>query len=541
MSTPTEVVDTPGPAPRRLPRVLSGGGEFGPATLGEHIECFGRPPGLGRRGDRAAFVDMVERSGLRGRGGGAFPTGVKLRAVAQSRRRPVVVANGAEGEPLSAKDKPCLRRRPISCSTAPCSQRRPSRADDVIVVVDRTARDARVAVENAIEERRAARMDPVSLRTVDSPTRYLAGEESALVHWLNGGPAKPTFVPPRPFERGVGGRATLVQNVETLAHIALIARFGDSWFRSIGSRSEPGSALVTVGGAVTHPGVLEISLGTQLATVIQAAGGVTEEISAFLVGGYFGTWLRASDGSGSRAEHRRRTGGRRRIRLRGGRGTAGDELRTHRDGWGDAVPGRGDCGSVRTVRARIECDRAMRSNRSRTAGSATARSNASTGGSATSPAGALAITRTEQSVSSPARSMCSPTRSTATNGTAGADLPRGSGRCPSRIRRIESGGGDEAADPSRSDRGDGHGVCAELFPERVRLDDWGYPILDPTPIPSELRDHAQRAVTACPNSRWLYTRTPSAPLRRRGSSAPPGGARGAPAAAGEHPPEQVGG
>jgi ferredoxin len=45
---------------------------------------------------------------------------------------------------------------------------------------------------------------------------------------------------------------------------------------------------------------------------------------------------------------------------------------------------------------------------------------------------------------------------------------------------------------------DGHGVCAELFPERIRLDDWGYPILDPTPIPSELRDHAQRAVTACP-------------------------------------------
>jgi NADH:ubiquinone oxidoreductase subunit F (NADH-binding) len=296
MSTPTEVVDAPGPTPRRLPRVLSGGGEFGPSTLGEHIECFGRPPGLGRRGDRAAFIDMVERSGLRGRGGGAFPTGVKLRAVAQSRRRPVVVANGAEGEPLSAKDKILLATAPHLVLDGAVLAASALRADDVIVVVDRTACDARVAVENAIEERRATRMDPVSFRTVDSPTRYLAGEESALVHWLNGGPAKPTFVPPRPFERGVGGRATLVQNVETLAHMALIARFGDSWFRSIGSRSEPGSALVTVGGAVTHPGVLEISLGTQLATVIQAAGGVTEEISAFLVGGYFGTWLRASDG-----------------------------------------------------------------------------------------------------------------------------------------------------------------------------------------------------------------------------------------------------
>jgi NADH:ubiquinone oxidoreductase subunit F (NADH-binding) len=296
MSTPAEVVDSPGPAPGRLPRVLSGGGEFGPATLGEHIERFGRPPELGRRGDRAAFVDVVERSGLRGRGGGAFPTGVKLRAVVQSRRRPIVVANGAEGEPLSAKDKVLLTTAPHLVLDGAVLAASALRADNVIVVVDRTARDARVAVENAIEERRAARMDPVPLRTVDSPTRYLAGEESALVHWLNGGPAKPTFVPPRPFERGVGGRATLVQNVETLAHMALIARFGDSWFRGIGSRSEPGSALVTVGGAVIHPGVLEISLGTQLATVIQAAGGVTEEISAFLVGGYFGTWMRASDG-----------------------------------------------------------------------------------------------------------------------------------------------------------------------------------------------------------------------------------------------------
>ena len=147
----------------------------------------------------------------------------------------------------------------------------------------------------SLRARRAAGVDRVSLRAVDSPTRYLAGEESALVHWLNGGPAKPTFVPPRPFERGVGGRPTLVQNVETLAHLALIARYGDEWFRTIGSSSEPGSALVTIRGAVAHPGVLEIALGTRMASVIDAAGGATEQVSAFLVGGYFGTWLSASD------------------------------------------------------------------------------------------------------------------------------------------------------------------------------------------------------------------------------------------------------
>lgn len=299
MTTPSDVLERSRPsAPSRLPRLLSGGGSHGRGSLRDHLERFGYPPSPERRGDRAAFVDMIDRSGLRGRGGGGFPTGQKLRAVARGRRRPVVVANGAEGEPLSAKDK-------VLCVTAPhlvldgaVLAAAAVGAAEAVVVVDRFAHDARVAIENAIEERRVARLDRVALRTVDSPTRFLAGEESALVHWLNGGPAKPTFVPPRPFQRGVGGRPTLVQNVETLAHVALIARFGDAWFRGIGTPSEPGSSLVTIRGAVRHPGVLEIGLGTRMAAVIEAAGGVTEEISAFLVGGYFGTWLAAADGWG---------------------------------------------------------------------------------------------------------------------------------------------------------------------------------------------------------------------------------------------------
>jgi NADH:ubiquinone oxidoreductase subunit F (NADH-binding) len=296
MTTPTDLVAEPTCAPHGLPRVLTGGA-LGPASLREHIDRYGDLPRVGhRRGDRTAFVDMIERSGLRGRGGGGFPTGQKLRAVAGGRRRPVVVANGAEGEPLSMKDK-------VLCSTAPhlvldgaALAATALGAAEVVVVMDRSAHDARAAVTRAIGERRAAHLDRVSFRTADSPTRYLAGEESALVHWLNGGPAKPTLVPPRPFERGVSGRPTLIQNVETLAHIALIARFGDSWFRRLGDATEPGSALVTVAGAVADPGVLEISLGTPVSTVIEAVGGVTETISAFLLGGYFGTWLRATDG-----------------------------------------------------------------------------------------------------------------------------------------------------------------------------------------------------------------------------------------------------
>ena len=122
------------------------------------------------------------------------------------------------------------------------------------------------------------------------PDRFVAGEETALVQFLNGGPARPTFTPPRPFERGVGGAPTLVQNVETLAHVAQIARFGPAWFRRIGTPAEPGSALVTLSGAVARPGVYEVALGSPLRDLLVQAGGAREEIQAYLIGPGANDW-----------------------------------------------------------------------------------------------------------------------------------------------------------------------------------------------------------------------------------------------------------
>jgi NADH:ubiquinone oxidoreductase subunit F (NADH-binding) len=135
----------------------------------------------------------------------------------------------------------------------------------------------------------------VALRLAAVPDGFVSGEETALVHALNGGAPKPTFTPPRPYERGVGGAPTLVQNAETMAHIALIARFGPAWFREFGTTDEPGSTLVTIAGAVRRPGVYEVALGTSFPAIVAEAGGVTEAPRAFLVGGYFGTWANADD------------------------------------------------------------------------------------------------------------------------------------------------------------------------------------------------------------------------------------------------------
>jgi len=264
-------------------------------SLDEHVGRYGPPPapGTGRRGRH--LISTVEAAGLRGRGGAAFPTARKMHAVARHRRRPVVVANGAEGEALSAKDRLLMTCLPHLVLDGAVLAAEAVGADEVIVAIDRGAGAAIRAVSDAMAARSRARPDPVMTRVVTLPTRYVAGEETALVNFVNGGLAKPTFVPPRPFERGVAGRPTLIQNVETLAHLALIARYGPDWFRELGTADEPGSTLVTVSGVVATPTVCEIGLGTPVRDVIGAAGGATEAVGAFLVGGYYGSWLAADD------------------------------------------------------------------------------------------------------------------------------------------------------------------------------------------------------------------------------------------------------
>ena len=123
----------------------------------------------------------------------------------------------------------------------------------------------------------------------------MAGESSAVVRHLSGGPAKPSTTPPRVSEHGVDGAPTLLSNAETFAHVALVARHGAAWYRSVGTPDEAGTLLVTMAGAASTPGVVEVPFGARLGAVVDACGGVTEPVDAVLVGGYGGRWLRWSD------------------------------------------------------------------------------------------------------------------------------------------------------------------------------------------------------------------------------------------------------
>jgi NADH:ubiquinone oxidoreductase subunit F (NADH-binding) len=259
------------------------------AALDEHLDLYGPlPPRGGGRG-RGALIEAVASAGLTGRGGAGFLTGTKMRAVASHGRQAVVVANGVESEPASAKDQALLSRAPHLVIDGATLAAEAVGADVVHLCLPRRSSWLTERTLDAVAERQRARLDRVPVEVHELPRRYVSSEETALVRWLNGGEAKPVATPPRPFEKGVGRRPTLVDNVETLAHVALIARYGPAWFRKAGPPQAPGTMLATVTGAVQRPGVYEIELGTLIGDVLGVSG-LRQADGTVLIGGYFGTW-----------------------------------------------------------------------------------------------------------------------------------------------------------------------------------------------------------------------------------------------------------
>jgi NADH:ubiquinone oxidoreductase subunit F (NADH-binding) len=203
----------------------------------------------------------------------------------------VVVANGAEGEPHSKKDRLLMTTRPHLVLDGAFLAARAVRAKQVVLYIGEEHHAARQSMSAALAERSDEERRVV--RTVSSPARYVAGASSAAVHLVNGGIATPSTTPPSAHESGVNGAPTLVQNVESLAHAALIARYGEDWYRSAGRRGAAGTLLVTMSGGVAGPGVLEIEAGTTVGEAVEMAGGAAEPAGAVLVGGYFGAWVDA--------------------------------------------------------------------------------------------------------------------------------------------------------------------------------------------------------------------------------------------------------
>jgi NADH:ubiquinone oxidoreductase subunit F (NADH-binding) len=265
------------PNPSALPRLF---GAAGP-TLTDHERHFGRLPEI----DGGALAALLDQAGLTGRGGAGFPTGRKIASV--SGRRPVVVGNGAEGEPLSFKDAALLTGAPHLVLDGLALAADAVGAHDVYVYVP--AKSA-AHVRAALDDRRAAGTDRRRVTVVEAPDAFVAGEESAVMRRIEGGPALPRDRTVLAAISGVRGRPTLINNVETLAHLALVARYGPQWFRAVGDPDGPGTMLVTLSG-IAKRRVLEVPTGTRLTELL---GRRAAELGAVLIGGYHGTWLPAS-------------------------------------------------------------------------------------------------------------------------------------------------------------------------------------------------------------------------------------------------------
>jgi NADH:ubiquinone oxidoreductase subunit F (NADH-binding) len=288
----TSLVDAPTAALARLGsphgRLLAG--KAGREGLAEHRDRLGSLPV--RPAGGSDLFDVIRASGLAGRGGGYFPLAAKVASSRSAPGRPVVVINGTESEPASGKDRLLLESRPHLVLDGGQALAATVGADRLIVVTH-----AGATSEESLREACAERgLEAAAVTVAAVPDRYVAGESSAVVSFLNGGPALPASRSQPTAVRGVGGRPTVVSNAETVSHVALIARFGPDWFRAAGSPSAPGSVLLTVTGDVRDgPAVVEVLEPITIGEAISAAGGVELEPAAILLGGYAGTWLAAGD------------------------------------------------------------------------------------------------------------------------------------------------------------------------------------------------------------------------------------------------------
>jgi NADH:ubiquinone oxidoreductase subunit F (NADH-binding) len=275
---PITVVTAPGCPPRLL-------GEQ-PQTR-EDLAAYRARGGYRSLAGADELLSEVESSGLVGRGGAAFPLAVKLRTVRDNGRRAdgtVVVANGEEGEPASIKDRWLLRHRPHLILDGLRLAAAIVAADSAYVYV--SDHESARSVEAALAEL-GSELHGIALGLVTVQPGYVAGEETAAVQAINGGPAKPTDKPPRPFEAGVAERPTLVSNVETLANLPFLQSDGAAAFRSQGTSLSTGTFLATITGAGRPPVLYELPHGMPFTELLALHGISPDQVRGALMGGYF--------------------------------------------------------------------------------------------------------------------------------------------------------------------------------------------------------------------------------------------------------------
>ncbi len=243
-----------------------------------------------------AVIALVKETGLRGRGGAGFPTGLKWGFVPQDGKPHYLVVNADESEPGACKDIPLMLANPHALVEGCVIACHAFRANHAFIYIRGEVPHVQRRVRAAVREAYAAGWlgknikgsgVDVDLIVHSGAGAYICGEETALLDSLEGRRGQPRLKPPFPAVAGLYASPTVVNNVETIANVPYILRNGVDWFRQWGSDKSPGFKLMAVSGHVTRPGIYEVALGTTMHQLLEYAGGMREgrQVKFWLPGG----------------------------------------------------------------------------------------------------------------------------------------------------------------------------------------------------------------------------------------------------------------
>jgi NADH:ubiquinone oxidoreductase subunit F (NADH-binding)/ferredoxin len=486
------------------PRVTAGLHLSERLDLEAHRAEFGSLPAV----PFADLVYMAEEVDLRGRGGAAFPVARKLRATAAAakrrRRRAIVVVNAAEGEPGSAKDKMLLARSPHLVLDGALLAARALNAREIVIAAAGDGPHV-ASVSTAVAADPALRR---LARVVSVPDRLVSGESGALVNAINGKSALPPGHQVRTSAAGVDGTPTLLSNAETFAQLAVLAMLGPAGYGSVGGDDEPGTVLLTVGGSVSRPAVVEVPSQTPLGHVLDICG--AEPAHGVLVGGYHGVWLPPEAAYGVAIS---RAG----LAAAGGTLGAGVVL----------VLGADSCplGEVARVAGYLAMQSSGQCGPCKLGLPAVARSLAAISEGAGS---VEELERARQAAGGVrGRGACAHPDGTSNFVISAlevfaADLTehlfRGQCGLPVQgVLPVPAGDGESTGTRLTVDwtRCKGHGLCSRLVPELVQLDEHGYPEVLAATVPFWLARDARQAVQMCPAMALTLAPEPPAPPPHR--------------------------
>ena len=465
------------------PRLTVGLDQVPRLDFQEHRRLHGRAPRMSA-GDLIRLAASVD---LRGRGGAGFPFARKLQAVIDSARSsrsaPAVLVNATEGEPGSAKDKMLLTRSPNLVISGALLAAFALGSEEIVIAVSDTS-VARNSIVGAMREARLGNR----LRIVQVPDRFISGEGGALVRAVNGDVPVPPGRKVRASDSGIDGRPTLLSNAETFAQLAVLATIGPDDYAAVGAPDEPGTVLLTVGGAARYPAVVETPTGVSLGAVLDLCG--ADPAGGVLVGGYHGMWLPGPAAVNVPVS-------------RSGLASAGGVL-----GAGVVLPlGSGTCplGEVARIASYLATE--------------------SSGQCGPCKLGLPGIARALTAVvdgSGGVEALDTARRAAgAVRGRGACAHPDGASRfvlsalnvftddLAAHVFQSSCGRPVLGMLPLRQQPGqlrvsvdwtrcEGHGLCAHLVPEMVHLDRHGYPVFLDGPVPPWLQKEAQQAVEMCP-------------------------------------------